>query len=79
MANTNYIVRFNNESSRLKFYEALEKRHDLLRKKVIFGEVMPDLIIYDISNQELTRLRQIAKGEAQFLPDFKHDLFATGQ
>ncbi len=75
MTNKTYIIKFANESSRAKFYEALQTQADVADKRIEFGEFLPDLIIHDVSEREMEKVNRLAGTQARFIADFRHDLF----
>ncbi len=75
MANNTYIIKFVNKSSRAKFHETLQTQAEIAGKQIEFGEFLPDMIIHDISEQELEKVNRLAGTQAQFIADFRHDLF----
>lgn len=77
MGNNTYIIKFENEISRNEFFEKLKSKTEIKDKKVEIGSFLPDLIIYDVSDEELRELNRIAENKAQFFPDFQSDLFES--
>jgi hypothetical protein len=74
MANTTYIIRFAEESARDKFFETLQTQANTKDKQIEFGEFLPDLIIHDVSEEELQEINALAGTEVRFFADFKQDL-----
>jgi hypothetical protein len=77
MANNTYIIRFADEASRAKFCRSLKKQPDVANKQMKLGEFLPDVIIHDVSEEELEKLTRLAGTQARFIGDFKHDLFSV--
>ena len=75
MANNTYIIKFANNSSRAKFHKTLQTQVETAGKQIELGEFVPDIIIHDISEQELEKVNRLAGTKARFIADFRHDLF----
>ncbi len=75
MAKNTYIVRFTDETSRARFYDTFQTQTNIKDRRIKFGEFLPDLIIYDVSEQELQKINNLAGTNARFIADFQHDLF----
>jgi len=73
--NTTYIIRFADESARAQFSRVLQTQSELAHKRIEFGEFLPDMIVYDISDAELQKLRRLAGTQTRFFADFQHELF----
>jgi hypothetical protein len=74
MPRKTYIIRFPSEESRTEFHQILKKRKDIEPTQVEFGEFLPDVIIKDISDLDLDKIKRIADPRTRFIEDFQHDL-----
>jgi hypothetical protein len=68
MPNHSYIIRFPDEHSRDEFQEALGSR-GLAEGRVQFGELLPDVVVQDVSEEDLETIRRIADPQAKFFED----------
>lgn len=76
MAMKSYIIRFPSEHSRSKFRRALEEERVQLRPfQFEVGEFLPDIIVKNVSDYTISRLKQITDPGTIFFEDFQHDLF----
>jgi hypothetical protein len=65
-----FIVRFEDDATRDAFVRKLRK---ISKLECEVGEFLPDVIVRNVPEQSLPKLRRLAPG-ARFMPDFGHDL-----
>lgn len=70
MSSHSYIIRFPSERSRDEFQEALDSR-GLVEGHVQFGDFLPDVVIQDVSDEDLETIRRIADPGAKFFEDIQ--------
>jgi hypothetical protein len=76
MSIKSYIIRFPSDQSRSKFRRALEEeRIQLSPFQFEVGEFLPDIIVKNVSDNTVSRLKQITDPGTIFFEDFQHDLF----
>ena len=69
-----YIVKFNDQKSLHDWLKALE-RPEYSNIRAEPSPILPDVILYDVNEEQVSRLRDLAQKRARFIPDFAHDLF----
>lgn len=71
MPNHSFIIRFPDEHSRDQFQSALEGS---VAGHVQFGELLPDAIVQDVSDQDLEKIKSIADPHAEFFDDIRFEV-----
>ncbi|HET9209387.1 MAG TPA: hypothetical protein VFR03_03265 [Thermoanaerobaculia bacterium] len=70
MSSHSYIIRFPDERSRDEFQEAVDSR-GVAEGHLHFGEVLPDVVVQDISDEDLETIKRMADPHAKFFEDIQ--------
>jgi hypothetical protein len=70
MSSHSYIIRFPDERSRDEFRDAVDSR-GVAEGHIHFGELLPDVVVQDVSDEELETLKKMADPQAKLFEDIQ--------
>ncbi len=70
-----YIVKFDNQQTREAWLQALEGTPEYENIRCAPSPFLPDVVLYNVREEQLPELRDLAHDRARFIADFAHDLF----
>ena len=70
MSSHSYIIRFPDERSRDEFHEAVDSG-GVAEGHICFGEFLPDVVVQDVSDEELETIKRMADPQAKFFEDIQ--------
>ncbi|MBV9497450.1 MAG: hypothetical protein JOZ54_24650 [Acidobacteria bacterium] len=70
-----YIVKFDDQQTRRQWLQALEVIPEYQNIRYTPSPFLPDVILYNVREEQLPQLRDLAHDRARFIADFAHDLF----
>ena len=68
MSSHSYIIRFPDERSRDEFRVAVDSR-GVAEGHIHFGEILPDVVVQDVSDEEMETLKKMADSQAKLFED----------
>jgi hypothetical protein len=70
MSSHSYIIRFPDERSRDEFQEAVDSG-GVAEGHIHFGELLPDVVVQDVSDEELVTIKRMVDPQARFFEDIQ--------
>lgn len=70
-----FIVKFNDSDAVRDFRDAISARPEYSNIRCEASVIMPDVVLYNVQENQVDQLRELTDFRARFIPDFAHDLF----
>lgn len=69
-----YIIRFPSAQALNQFRAEMDKCPPFRRGRIVYGQFTPDVIVTNVSDATLARIRRLAHPQAQFFEDIQFEI-----